>query len=213
MQVSQASQNMLQTVQEKNETRRAMTSETMTGTTSEQPSPAAPMLARKGAPRRFRLRSRPQGTPQRAEALQHVPNLVGLGPMTPVCTALGSFPAHTLREGDRLLVKGGGYRRIRKIDRVSFDEEFLEIYPGARPVVIRAGAFGLKMPAGDVMLAPCQQLDPSQPFVRDGHDRAMDALSRAHVYRGSDPLITYTVLSLGQPAMICCSGIWVRIEG
>ncbi len=185
--------------------------------TSESGRAQAPAVARKGAPRRFQISRRPKAGPGhgagRDPALQRVPNLVGLGPMTPVCTALGSFPAQTLRVGDRLLVKGGGYRRIQKIDRICFDEDFLNTHPGALPVVIRAGAFGLKMPAGDVVLAPCQKLDPAQPFLRAGHERAIDTLTRVHVFRRPETQISYTVLSLGLPAFICCSGIWVRIEG
>lgn len=136
----------------------------------------------------------------------------GIGPMTRVTTAFGQAHAQTLRERDRIKTKNGDYVAITGVKRLTLDGAYLSYHPGAQPILIRAGAFARGIPVADIMLAPFQRLDSAQSFISPGADKAIDAIHRPHVYRKSESMITYTLLSLARPAAVCCEGLWVDVS-
>ena len=135
--------------------------------------------------------------------------LIGFGPMSRVSTAFGEVPAQALRERDRVRTKTGEYLEIQKIDRITLDEDFLQYHPGAQPILIRAGALATNIPKADVVLAPYQQIDKSQPCLRSSTNRAVDMLQKSHCQRKIEPMITYTIFHCGQPATVNCEGLWI----
>ncbi len=169
-----------------------------------------PNSAHADQPRRFKLAG--QGAPEQADdAVQPVTRLVGLGPMTNVKTAFGEYPAQTLRENDRIMVREGGFRPIKSLKRMTFDEEYLRYHPGAQPIVIRANAFSPVCPNKDLILAPDQRVAANATNLPLRLERAIDLITRPHVLRKPEQIITYTVISLGRPAFIQCNGVWVEL--
>lgn len=161
-------------------------------------------------PRRFKL-AEPDARELPRESVEPVVRLVGLGPMTQVKTAFGEYPAQTLRENDRLKVREGGFVPIKSVKRMTFDEEYLRYHPGAQPIVIRANAFAPVCPNKDLVLAPDQRLASNATSMPLRLERAVDLITRPHVLRKPEQIITYTVISLGRPAFIECNGIWVEL--
>ncbi len=159
-------------------------------------------------PRRYKVASLGNKAGNAADELTQ---LRGLAPMTMVKTALGDYPAQTLRERDRVAIKGGGFVPIKSVQRMVLDEDFMRYHPGAQPICIRAGAFGIGFPQKAVMLAPYQRVAPQQRILGAQIRHARDAIGRAQVYRKAESMITYTIISLGRPAAINCSGLWVEI--
>lgn len=130
--------------------------------------------------------------------------------MTRVTTAFGQVYAHTLRERDRVRTKNGDFLAITKIDRMTFDENYLKYSPDAQPILIRAGAMARGIPAVDILLAPHQRMSGAPLSLLQGANKAMDALGRPHVCRKSELMITYTTVHCDKPAQICCEGLWVE---
>ena len=135
--------------------------------------------------------------------------LIGFGPMSRVATSFGDVPAQVLRERDRVRIKTGEYIEIQKIDRIVLDEDFLQYHPGAQPILIRAGALANNIPKADLVLAPYQQIDKSQPCLPASGNRAVDTLHKSHCLRKIEPMITYTIFHCGRPAAVSCEGVWV----
>ena len=136
--------------------------------------------------------------------------LTGFGPMSRVATSFGDVPAQVLRVRDRVRTKTGEYLEIKKIDRITLDEDFLQYHPGAQPILIRAGALSTGMPKADLVLAPYQQIDKSQPGFRTSGNRAIDTLDRPLCLRKNEAMITYTIFHCGRPATVNCEGLWVE---
>ncbi len=171
--------------------------------------------AERARPRRFRIAGQEPAVPsENSLSLQdgQLPQgPTGLGPMTPVQTAFGDFPAQTLRKGDRVRIRDGRFLPIRSVRRAILDEEFLRRHPDAQPVLIRAGALGGGLPGADLLLAPDQTI-AFGPGAGRVH-RARDLLGRSFVCRRPEAIITYTELSLEEPAFVRCHGVWVELPG
>ena len=161
-------------------------------------------------PRRFKVAS-PEPVDRAGSASEQFANLKGLGPMSQVKTAFGGFPAQTLRTGDRVEVRSGGYLPIVSVERITFDEEFLRYHPGAQPIVIRRGAFSPCLPEHDLVLAPFQRIDTAASRMPARLEKAIEAINRPHVFRKPEQIITYTIISVGRPAFIKCDGVWVEL--
>lgn len=158
--------------------------------------------------RRFKVASqRPSG---QAGSSGHKARIIrGLGPMTRVTTSFGDYPAQTLRERDRVLTSDGDFVPIQSIHRITLDSDYLNYHPSAQPILIRAGAFAQGIPAADILLAPYQKIDTGQAFIRQGAERALDAISRAQVFRKSETVITYTMFRCARPVSVRCEGLWI----
>lgn len=133
----------------------------------------------------------------------------GFGPMARISTAMGEVYAQTLRKGDRVRTRDGGFRPIVDVKRILLDEDFLHHHPGAQPVLLRAGAFARNVPAVDTLLAPGQKIHKRQAVMAPVCDTASDALHKPGVIRKNEPMITYTVIHCGAPTAVCCEGLWV----
>jgi hypothetical protein len=138
-------------------------------------------------------------------------SLVGFGPLTRFETDFGQVPAQALRVRDRLRLHGGRYCPIRRIEKVFFDEAFLDRNPDAQPVLIEPGSLGLGLPSEPILLAPGQKLSGRQGLPVS-YERARDLLGTGKAHRRTEQLVTYVVISFGEPVDICSGGLWLRAE-
>jgi hypothetical protein len=135
----------------------------------------------------------------------------GLGPLTPVETDWGNFPAQTLRARDRVRTRSGGYREILRVDRFLLDEAFLDEVEDAQPVLVQQGRIGYGMPKEPVLLAPGQLLSPGQGLP-PSIETARDLLRIGIGLRRPESFLTYVVLHFDEPVDICAAGLWLRVE-
>ncbi|MFO7919661.1 MAG: Hint domain-containing protein [Nioella sp.] len=79
-------------------------------------------------------------------------------PGTLVDTPSGPVPVETLAPGDLVETLDSGARPVRWVGQVTLTRADLAADPSLRPVLIRAGAFGLGRPARDMRLSPQHRL-------------------------------------------------------
>jgi hypothetical protein len=123
--------------------------------------------------------------------------LVGLESRTRVTTAFGEVPAHLLRVNDAVRAADGRFFKIRKIDVLQFDPEFLRTTADAYPIRIGAGAIRTGVPARDIYLAPDQEIVAMSGGYGSKLTTARDLLSRPRVLREPVDQVAYFRLDLG----------------
>ena len=128
--------------------------------------------------------------------------LVGLESRTRVTTAFGEVPAHLLRVNDSVRAADGRFFKIRKIDVLQFDAEFMRTTADAYPIRIGAGALRTGVPARDIYLAPEQEIVASTGGFESRILMARELLSRPRVMREPVDQVAYFRLDLGTPATI-----------
>lgn len=79
-------------------------------------------------------------------------------PGTRIATPWGAVPVEELREGDRVLTKDNGPSEILWTGARRLSGARLYMRPDLRPVRIRAGAFGIDRPDGDLLVSPEHRL-------------------------------------------------------
>jgi hypothetical protein len=136
----------------------------------------------------------------------------GFAPMTPIETEFGPFPAQTLRERDRVRVRSGLFRPILRVERLVLDEDFLDRNPDAQAVQVGADALGRGFPTAAILVSPAQVLSGSHgPSATPREARDLLVGGRAH--RRPERLLTYTVLSFGEPVEVRSEGLWLLVPG
>jgi len=138
--------------------------------------------------------------------------LVGLESRTRVTTAFGEVPAHLLRVNDSVRGADGRFFKIRKINILQFDPEFLRMTAEAYPVRIGAGALRTGVPARDIYLAPEQVVLASSGGFESKILTARDLLSRPRVMREPVDQVAYFRLDLGTAATILAEKTPIPIE-
>lgn len=139
-------------------------------------------------------------------------NAPGFAPMTRIITSFGAVYAQALREGDMVRTRAGGFERIKWLDRVSLDEDFMSRNPDAQPVLIRAGSLGRGLPSEDVLLSPGQTVSPNEVGLVRQSVRARDLLGRPNVLRKNESSISYTRFHLGIEADVLCEKLWISVN-
>ncbi|MGG7644493.1 Hint domain-containing protein [Rhodovulum sp. YNF3179] len=135
----------------------------------------------------------------------------GLAARTPVATACGDIPAHLLRERDLVLTAGGQYARIAWLDRIRLDTDFLSRHPGARPVLVRAGAFAPGVPATDLMVSPGQTIGPADRLSGGALTPAAQLVAPPDIAPATVTDVTYTVFHCGEPVSVAMGGLWAHL--
>jgi hypothetical protein len=128
--------------------------------------------------------------------------LVGLESRTRVTTAFGDVPAHLLRVNDAVRAADGRFLKIRRIDVLQFDAQFMRTTTEAYPVRVGAGALRTGVPARDIYLAAEQPILASTGGFDSRVVAARDLLSRPRVMREPVDQVAYFRLDLGTTATI-----------
>ncbi|MEM7075091.1 MAG: Hint domain-containing protein [Pseudomonadota bacterium] len=151
--------------------------------------------------------SRPSA-PEEREAAEWT--VAGIEGSTRVSTDFGEVPAHLVRVRDKLRSKDGRFLRVIRISEYKLDQRFLDLYPDARPVVIRPQALGRRFPMNTVQLSPAQRVAVPSDWSNRDCERA-DKLSSARASVDQTlGQVTYYSFDLGEPTMVQCEGLWVE---
>lgn len=136
--------------------------------------------------------------------------LVGVAVGTRIDTPLGEVPVEELIVGDRVLIAGGGVRRISRIGRLTVRPSTPRRNAARRPFRIAAGALGDGLPHRDLLVAPQQAL---RLDTADGPalvpTRLLANLASIRGVPVSEP-ITYIQLAFAEPTCILAEGIALR---
>jgi len=84
---------------------------------------------------------------------------------TAIATPDGPRPADSLREGDLVLTMDEGPQPLTHVARQALSGAELFLWPGLRPVQVRAGALGPGTPRADLWLSPDHRVVVSAPAV------------------------------------------------
>jgi hypothetical protein len=147
----------------------------------------------------------------RAPASRTIWDLPGFGPLTPVETDHGPYPAQALRVRDRVRLRSGRFCPISRVDRYQLDEAFLDRNEHAQPVLVPAGRLGYGLPKAPVLLSPGQKLAVGPGSSPTLH-KARDLLDAGIALRRPERFLTYVVFSFEEPEDVCSNGLWLRVE-
>ncbi len=155
--------------------------------------------------------TRPAQGAVRARAKSAAWNMPGFGPLTPVETEYGPYPAQALRVRDRVRLRSGRFRPIVRVDRLLLDEAFLERNEDAQPVLVLAGRLGYGVPKEPVLLSPGQKVSAA-PGSSAPFRTARELLSAGIALRRPEKFMTYVIFSFDEPEEICSNGLWLCVE-
>lgn len=158
----------------------------------------------------FSTRPAPRPHAVSAPLTWSVPGLLG---KTRIRTTQGELPIGSLRAGDAIQSTSGRTLRIRRMDRINLDYDFLQRHPEAQPVHIMANAFGRGLPERDLVISAGQELALATGDVPLRRMKAGDIKGNASVSRALHGALTYHVIELDQPAYLFAEGVPVLIPG
>ncbi len=164
-----------------------------------------PQRAAEASPAALQARSPTQ--PRQAWAY---PGILGV---THISTNFGEVPAHLIRARDRLRTRGGGYLPVLRIDEYKLDDNFLQHQPDAKPVIIKAGAFGAGAPSRDACFSPGQTILKPVSGVRHDLVEAREVSNLQYDLDRTMGMLSYFVFHLSEPALIRCDGVWAQVGG
>jgi hypothetical protein len=129
-----------------------------------------------------------------------------------VTTAFGDLPIQALRLRDPLRTAEGTFAQVAFVDCIRLDEDFLQGFPDAHPVLIQASALGRGRPREDLRLSPHQRIGMSESALRPDFRMARDLSGRPGVMRRPETCLSYYVFHCGRPATVMVGGIWVSVS-
>jgi len=137
-------------------------------------------------------------------------NLPGFAGNVRVGTDFGDLPIEALRIRDGIRTASGRIARVRWIDKIHLDADFMRRHPGAQPVRIPANAFGVGKPLQDMTVSPCQEVC-SDAHVASRFLLASQLVSQSRAHRLQTAGVTYYRFHCGDPVVVRCEGVWVSV--
>ncbi|MEM0947696.1 MAG: Hint domain-containing protein [Pseudomonadota bacterium] len=132
-------------------------------------------------------------------------------------TSEGDVSLVDLSVGTELLTRNGGFAPVRWVGRVELDHATLDRRADLRPVVLRKGAFGPKLPEADLYLGRDQRvLVPGAALAEDG-DAADGFLPARVIHIGADlPEVetlsnTFICFFCDKTVTVQVNGIWMEV--
>ncbi|MEM9843623.1 MAG: Hint domain-containing protein [Pseudomonadota bacterium] len=134
--------------------------------------------------------------------------LPGLAGNTRLSTDFGEVPASLIRTRDKVRCVDGRYLRVLRIQEYKLDQEFFDLHPHAKPVVIRKHSLGRQLPADTIEVSPAQHLVLPTDWNKRKTVRA-DATStmRSECDR-STGMISYFSFDVGEATLLQGEGLW-----
>ncbi len=136
-------------------------------------------------------------------------NIPGFGGKNRVGTAFGDLPIEALRLRDEIRTSAGSMVRVKWIDKLHLDADFIKKHPDALPIRIPANCFGRGRPMKDMLVAPRQELCVDA-HVATRFQTALDLYAQARAHRVQQNELTYYRFHCGEPVCVRVEGVWVR---
>ena len=133
-----------------------------------------------------------------------IPGFLG---KTRIRTSLGELPIGSLRVNDSVQTTSGRTLRIRRIDHINLDPNFLHCHPEAQPVNIMANAFGRGLPERDLVVSAGQELAFMMGALPRRLMKAGEISGNSSVVRAAHGALTYHVIEMDQPAYVFAEGV------
>ena len=137
-----------------------------------------------------------------------IPGFLG---KTRIRTSLGEVPIGSLRVDDEVQTTSGCTLRIRRIDRINLDPNFLHCHPEAQPVHIAANALGRGLPERDLVVSAGQELAFTMGALPRRRMKAGEISGNSSVMRALHGALTYHVIEFDRPAYVFAEGVPVLI--
>ena len=137
-----------------------------------------------------------------------IPGFLG---KTCIRTSLGEVPIGSLRVDDEVQTTSGRTLRIRRIDRINLDANFLHCHPEAQPVHIAANALGRGLPERDLVVSAGQELAFTTGALPRRRLKAGEISGNSSVVRALHGALTYHVIEFDGPAYVFAEGVPVLI--
>ncbi|WP_176442947.1 Hint domain-containing protein [Tropicimonas sediminicola] len=130
-------------------------------------------------------------------------------------TSFGMVPAHLIRKGDPVHVGKGRFKPVRAVRTYSFDEDFLEAQPEARPVEVASAASHLRSAPRKLQLAPGQPVLVAGARSRDAVRvvPAIDIGKYAEATPDSTGPLTYVRLIFDTEEFVPIEGVGLKCAG
>lgn len=151
----------------------------------------------------------------RPEALRlPEPGVICFTPGTLIDTPEGKRPVEALRPGDRVLTRDDGAQELHWIGARRMSGARLYALPHLRPVRLRAGAFGLHRPEGDLLLSPQHRVLIKGPAARALFNESEVLVQVIDLVNGTSvrqetslPEVTYLHLMFERQQVIWANGV------
>lgn len=140
-------------------------------------------------------------------AVEH--NLSGFIGQARVATAFGEVAIEALRVGDDVRTFSGQMARVRKIDKVNFDDDVMSLCPNVHPIRISANTFGPGRPMKDMTVLPEQEIGVDA-HVATNFRTANELCSQARAHREKTTGHTYYRIRCDEIVTARVEGVWVR---
>ena len=137
-------------------------------------------------------------------------NLSGFAGQARVASAFGDVAIEAMRVGDHVRTFSGKLVRVRKIDKVSLDDDGMRTCPRVQPIRISANAFGPGRPMQAIMVLPEQEIG-ADAHVAIRFKTATELCSQAQAHRVKASGHTYYQIHFGEEATVRVEGVWVRV--
>ena len=137
-------------------------------------------------------------------------NLSGFAGQARVTTAFGDMAIDALRVGDDVRTFSGKSARVRKIEKVTLDEDG-RTCPGVHPIRISANAFGPGRPMKEMTVLPEQEID-LDAHVATRFKTANELCSQARAHRVKATGHTYYRLHCDETVTVRVEGVRVRVQ-
>lgn len=142
------------------------------------------------------------------EKLKQIWQLPGLTGNTRLSTDFGEVPVSLIRTRDKVRCADGRYLRILRIQEYKLDQEFFDLHPHAKPVIISKNALGRQLPANTIELSPAQQLALPTDWNKSKTVRADTTSTMRSECDRSTGMMSYYSFDVGEATLLQGEGLW-----
>lgn len=134
--------------------------------------------------------------------------LPGLTADARLTTDFGEVPSNLIRMRDKVRCADGRFLRVLRIQEYKLDQEFLDLHPHAKPVVIRKHALGRQLPSDTIAMSPAQTLVMPSDWSKRRTVRADDMSKMRGECDRSTGIVTYYSFDVGEKTFLQGEGLW-----
>lgn len=135
-------------------------------------------------------------------------DLPGFSGKSKVQTSFGQMPLEMLRRNDPVKTLSGAYLKVRWVDSINLDHEFLSSHSHAQPILIPAGSLGQGTPLVDMLVSPAQNIQAATNVGNSSLRPASELVGRGRINRKPQTAFTYFLFGCETDCSVCIDGVW-----